>query len=77
MVCVATHYYNEYRFPPEVEDLIVYVASATTTPSGTVCPYPIYYGDSGSIVSADINGVRKIIGLGTYIVSYRPCPFCG
>lgn len=71
LVCVATNFYHEFRGIPQVEDMVVYVASATTTPNGTACPYPIYYGDSGSIVSADINGVRKIIGLGSLMVTYR------
>jgi hypothetical protein len=39
------------------------IASATTTPQGDLCPYPIAEGDSGSALVADINGIRKIVGL--------------
>lgn len=44
-------------------DCIIFVASATTTPNGYICSYPINSGDSGSALIADFNGVRKIIGL--------------
>ena len=62
LVCMATNWY--FSVPGvTTNDLILYVASATTTPSGFTCPYLAWFGDSGSMVLADINGVRKIIGL--------------
>lgn len=39
------------------------IASATTVPDGFICTWPSGPGDSGSAISADFNGVRKIIGL--------------
>ena len=45
------------------EDCIKFYASASTTPDGNVCTYPINAGDSGSALVADFNGTRKIIGL--------------
>lgn len=42
---------------------IFFVASATTKSPPGVCPYPIAPGDSGSALLADINGVRKIVGI--------------
>lgn len=42
---------------------ISFVASASTTPNGNICPDPAAPGDSGSALVADINGTRKIIGL--------------
>lgn len=45
------------------EDCIQFYASASTTPTGYVCPYPISAGDSGSALVADFSGTRKIIGL--------------
>lgn len=45
------------------EDCIKFYASASTTPSGYVCTYPIAPGDSGSALVADFGGTRKIIGL--------------
>ena len=44
------------------ENQIVLVASSSTTPNNYVCKYPIFFGDSGSVVSADISGSRKIVG---------------
>jgi hypothetical protein len=44
-------------------DCIAYVASASTTPTGDSCFFPINEGDSGSALLANINGVIKIIGL--------------
>lgn len=44
-------------------DCIRFYASATTTPSGNICPYPINGGDSGSALVADFSGTRKIVGL--------------
>jgi len=44
-------------------DCIRFYASATTTPSGSICPYPINGGDSGSALVADFSGTRKIVGL--------------
>lgn len=62
LVCMASNFY--FGNPGyATEDLVLFVASATTTPNGTSCPFPVNYGDSGSIVSADVGGVRKIIGL--------------
>jgi len=45
------------------EDCIRFYASASTTPTGFVCTYPIAGGDSGSALVADFSGTRKIIGL--------------
>jgi len=42
---------------------IQFIASATTTPNGSICSYPINGGDSGSALVADISGTRKIVGL--------------
>jgi hypothetical protein len=42
---------------------IAFVASATTTPMGDVCIYPIVAGDSGSALIGEFSGVRKIVGL--------------
>jgi hypothetical protein len=44
-------------------DCISYIASASTTPTGDRCFWPINSGDSGSALLADINGVVKIVGL--------------
>ena len=44
-------------------DCIRYYASASTTPAGSICPYPVYGGDSGSALVADFSGTRKIVGL--------------
>jgi hypothetical protein len=43
--------------------VIKFVASASTTPQGSICPYPLVGGDSGSALLSEFNGVRKIIGL--------------
>lgn len=61
----------------DFSDLIVFVAVenvGTPIPTGStitgLCAYPIYPGDSGSALIADIGGVKKIVGLcfagGTY-----------
>ena len=42
---------------------IQFVASASTTPNGTICAFPINGGDSGSALVADFSGTRKIVGL--------------
>jgi hypothetical protein len=42
---------------------IQFIASASTTPNGTICSYPINGGDSGSALVADFSGTRKIVGL--------------
>jgi len=47
----------------QFDNCIEFVASAATTPNGSICIYPIAPGDSGSALIADINGTRKIIGL--------------
>ena len=47
----------------DFNDCIVFVASASTTPEGSVCIYPIAGGDSGSALIGDFGGVRKIVGL--------------
>lgn len=44
-------------------DCIKFYASASTTPAGYICPYPLYGGDSGSALVADFSGTRKIVGL--------------
>ena len=44
-------------------DCISFYASASTTPNGYICPYPISGGDSGSALIADFSGTSKIIGL--------------
>ena len=44
-------------------DCIKFIASASTTPSGSACFDPISGGDSGSALIADIGGVEKIVGL--------------
>lgn len=71
LLCSAINQYtvvSPYRNGDTIETLdfarsIVFVASATTkTPPGT-CPYPIAGGDSGSVLIADIDGVRKIVGI--------------
>ena len=45
------------------DNCIRFYASASTTPNGYVCTYPINAGDSGSALVADFGGTRKIIGL--------------
>jgi hypothetical protein len=42
---------------------IQFIASASTTPDGFICSYPINGGDSGSALVADFSGTRKIVGL--------------
>jgi hypothetical protein len=42
---------------------IQFIASASTTPNGSICSYPINGGDSGSALVADFSGTRKIVGL--------------
>lgn len=76
LVCMATNYFTPFSCT-STQDLIVYVASATTTPTGTVCPFPVVAGDSGSMVSADINGTRKIIGLVAEFVTFNNLEACG
>jgi len=44
-------------------DCIKFYASASTTPTGDICTYPINGGDSGSALVADFSGTRKIVGL--------------
>lgn len=44
-------------------DLIHFVATSGTTRPFSICTHPIYSGDSGSALIADINGTKKIIGL--------------
>lgn len=44
-------------------DLIHFVATTGSTYPYSKCKYPIYSGDSGSALIADINGTKKIIGL--------------
>lgn len=46
----------------EYENQILLVASSSTTPNNYVCKYPIYFGDSGSVISAELSGERKIVG---------------
>lgn len=62
---VITIAYKKQGTPTYVyfEDNIRFYASASTTPSGYVCTYPIAPGDSGSALVADFGGTRKIIGL--------------
>lgn len=69
LVCMATNFYSNFS-NTSTEDLIVYVASATTTPNGTSCPYPATFGDSGSMVLADVDGARKIIGLVAELLTF-------
>ena len=45
------------------DDVISYIASASTTTNGNGCFYPINSGDSGSALLAEIGGQLKIIGL--------------
>lgn len=45
------------------QDYVFLSASGETTPNGLACTYPCWFGDSGSVVCADFNGVRKIVGL--------------
>lgn len=44
-------------------NVISYIASASTITPGNTCYDPIYAGDSGSALVANINGTFKIIGL--------------
>jgi hypothetical protein len=44
-------------------NVISYIASASTITPGNLCLDPIYGGDSGSALVANINGTYKIIGL--------------
>jgi len=44
-------------------DLIKIVATTGTTRPFDMCLYPIWHGDSGSALIADINGTTKIVGL--------------
>jgi len=52
-------------------DCIRFYASATTTTTGFICPYPINQGDSGSALVAQIGGVRKIIGI-VFAAQFNP-----
>lgn len=48
----------------DYSDLIAFVATTgTTRPIQFTCNYPIWHGDSGSALIADISGTKKIIGL--------------
>lgn len=63
---VATIAYNMQGVNVSVDftDLMSFVATTgTTRPIGFACPYPIWHGDSGSALIADLNGTKKIIGL--------------
>jgi hypothetical protein len=63
---VASVAYNRQGTNVSVDytDLIWFIATTgTTRPIGFVCPYPIWHGDSGSALIADLNGTKKIIGL--------------
>lgn len=42
---------------------IRFAASGASTPSGSICYYPIAGGDSGSALIGDVGGTKKIIGL--------------
>jgi len=44
-------------------DLISFVATSGSTRPFSICNYPIWHGDSGSALIADIEGTKKIIGL--------------
>lgn len=57
--------YNNQGTEEEIyfSDCLRFKASASTTPSGSVCSYPINGGDSGSALVADFSGTRKIVGL--------------
>jgi hypothetical protein len=44
-------------------DCIKFIASASTTPTGYSCIYPIVAGDSGSALIGEFGGIRKIVGL--------------
>lgn len=67
--------------PIQFADCITFVASASTTTPGDICPYPINGGDSGSALVAEIGGVRKIIGLVfaslNTLVNGQPTPVAG
>ena len=58
-------FYNNQGTDKEIyfSDCLRFKASASTTPSGSVCAYPINGGDSGSALVADFSGTRKIVGL--------------
>ena len=57
-------------------NLISYIASASTITPGNLCLDPIYGGDSGSALVANINGTYKIIGL-CFAGSYNIYPGVG
>ena len=44
-------------------DLIAFVATTGSTQPFDICSYPIWHGDSGSALIADLSGTKKIIGL--------------
>jgi hypothetical protein len=61
-----SHYRQGNEVTTYFNDIMVYVAIDINNiheNEACLCPYPSYRGDSGSAVIADINGVKKIIGL--------------
>lgn len=47
----------------DYSDQISFIATTGTTKPYSLCNYPIWHGDSGSALIADISGTKKIIGL--------------
>jgi len=64
-VATISYYYRQGSgVTVDYSDLIAFVATTgTTQPIEYVCDYPIWHGDSGSALIADISGTKKIIGL--------------
>jgi hypothetical protein len=47
----------------DFDECIMFMASASTTPTNTICQNPLVPGDSGSCLIAQLGSERKIIGL--------------
>lgn len=68
----SLEYYKQgIEIPAYFTRCIEFIMSSSTTTQGNYCYDPIYAGDSGSALCAEINGVRKIIGL-VFAASYLP-----
>ena len=58
-----SYYLQGVNTPATFLDTITFVKPENDPSLTTICPNPIYPGDSGSALIADFSGVRKIIGL--------------
>lgn len=70
----SLEYYKQgVKIPAYFSRCIEFIMSSSTTTQGNYCYDPIYAGDSGSALCAEINGVRKIIGV-VFAAGYIPSP---